>query len=397
MGRLLTLALLTVPVLGVGCGDDDGSDPGLDAGLDAGTARDSGPRADALFFDPADYVDPAAFEYDWTCTGEVAPDLTAPMAEPPVEDCSAGIWPDLEVAQICPTITDATRTDPDTGMPLPPADDRTLPTQIPVSESGSFLPTELPMSWPSTLRVVAWNMEYSSNLDAQLDTLTTDPELASADVYLLSEVDRCSARNGVRRAARMLAERVGGAYAYGIEFVELSIDRTVGGDTGQAIVSRRPLTGVGLLCHTAHNDWFAEDDEPRLGQRVVLYGEVPVGETHARVVALHLESKDAFGELRAVQVKELLDAAQAGACERPQVVAGDFNAWYPTTPELVLMRNAGFTDALDEVGDTGFTHSGSTRLDYVWTRGFTAREGAVLREVMTSDHFPIWVDLELTP
>jgi len=69
-----------------------------------------------------------------------------------------------------------------------------------------FAPNAQPSTWPGALRIVAWNLEYSSSLDEQIEVLTTDPELSKADVYLLSEVDRCSTRNGDRRAARLLAE-----------------------------------------------------------------------------------------------------------------------------------------------------------------------------------------------
>lgn len=365
------------------------------SGADAGPPpppRDAGPD------DPSRFVDPSAFEYDWTCAGEVAPTLALPDAPPPVEDCSAGVWPDLDpTTTACPTVTEATRVDPVSGRTLPPVDARALPIDIPVSESGSFLPDPLPMTWPSTLRVVVWNTEYTRNLDAQLDTLTTHEDLRTADLYLLSEVDRCSTRNGTRRAARMLAERIGGAYIYGIEFVELSIDRTIGGDTGQAIVSRRPLSGAVLTCHTSHFDWFASAGEPRLGSRVVLHADLPVGDTYARVFALHFESNDVFGERRAVQEKEMLDASQALACDRPQVMAGDFNAWYPQAPELEVLRRSGFSDALDALGDTGSTHRSGRRLDYAFVRGFRVVNGAVLRDVDTSDHSPLWVDLELSP
>ncbi|MGE0785338.1 MAG: endonuclease/exonuclease/phosphatase family protein [Sandaracinaceae bacterium] len=379
------LALLTI----AGCTGCDGAP----ATLDAGRRTDAGPRPDAGPDDPSRFVDPSAYEYDWTCTGEVPASAEAPSADPPTEDCSDGVWPNLSIDAVCPTITDGMLTDPDTGAPLPPADSRTLPTEIPISESGSFLPTPGPSSWPSTLRIVVWNTEYTANLDAQLETLTTHPELRDADVYLLSEVDRCSARNGTRRAARMLAQAVGGEYVYGIEFVELSIGRTVGGDTGQAIVSRRPLTGARLLCHSAQFDWFTSSDEPRLGSRVALHGDVPIGDTFAHLFAIHLESNDGFGELRAVQTKEILDAAQASACDRPTLVAGDFNAWYPTAPEVSLLRNEGFVDALDSLGDTDATHESGRRLDYAWARGMTVVAGAVLRDVSTSDHYPMWIDV----
>ncbi len=377
----------------------------VDAASPSDVGMDAAVPVDAFFVPPdatrdavIDFsrtIDALAYEYAWSCTGEVAPVLAPPSAEPPVEDCSAGIWPDLALEDVCPTVSDAMRTDPDTGMSLPPTDMRALPTTIPVSESGSFLPSTLPDTWPTTLRVVEWNMEYTSNLEAQIETLAADPELSRADVYLLSELDRCSSRNGVRRAARMLAERISGAYVYGIEFVELSIGRTLGGDTGNAIVSRRPITGATLLCHSAQYDWFADEGEPRLGQRIAVSAEIPVGDTYARVHSIHFESNDITGERRTVQVKEALDHAQASACERPQIIAGDFNTWYPRAPERFVMSRAGFTDAMEEVGDVGPTHDSGRRLDYVYGRGFRVVGGAILREVTTSDHRPLWVDLAL--
>jgi endonuclease/exonuclease/phosphatase family metal-dependent hydrolase len=370
-----------------------------DGGMDASAPVDAfyvAPDAtrDAVI-DLSRSIDALAYEYAWSCSGNVAPVLDPPAAEPPTEDCSAGIWPDLPVANVCPTVSGATRTDPDTGMALPPTDTRALPIAIPVSESGSFLPATLPDTWPSTLRVVEWNMEYTSHLEEQIETLAADPELSRADVYLLSELDRCSSRNGVRRAARMLAERISGAYVYGIEFVELSIGRTIGGDTGNAIVSRRPLTGATLLCHSPQYDWFADDGEPRLGQRVVVSAEIPVGDTFARVHSVHFESNDITGERRTVQVKETLDHAQSSACERPQIIAGDFNTWYPRAPERFVMERSGWQDALETVGDVGTTHRSGRRLDYVYVRGLRVVGGAILRDVTTSDHFPVWVDLAL--
>lgn len=393
--RSVRIALAALVALSVGC--EDAAPPDAAAAVDAGP-RDAGPPRDAALDDPGRFVDPSAYAYDWTCAGEVAASTEAPDRPPPVEDCSAGVWPDLDpLTEVCPTVTGATRTDPVSGMTLPPEDARASPLELAPSESGSFRPAPGPSTWPATLRVVIWNTEYTRNLDAQLETLTTHPDLRDADVYLLSEVDRCSARNGTRRAARMLAEAIGGEYVYAIEFVELSIEREVGGDTGQAIVSRRPLTGARTTCHSSHFDWFASPSEPRLGSRITLHADLPVGETFARVFAVHFESNDSLGELRAVEAKELLDASQALACDRPQVVAGDFNAWYPTAPELTVFRNEGFVDALAELGDTGGTHSSGRRLDYAWVRGLRVTGGAVLRDVDTSDHAPMWIDLELAP
>lgn len=385
--------MIGLVALQLGCGDDSGGTTPADAGRPIDARR---PDAEMRGLDQ--YVDAAVWQYAWECSGEVAPAGDAPDFEPPVEDCSAGVWPDLDaLAQVCPTISDVTREDPASMMTLPPSGEtRSLPVEVPVSESGSYLPAGLPATWPDTLKVVAWNMEYSRYLDDQILTLTTDPSLADADVYLISEIDRCTTRNGIRRAARLLAERIGGQYVYGIEFVELSIGRTIGGDTGQAIVSRRPISGARLHCHPQANDWFSSEDEPRLGQRVMLSADVAIGDRVARVYAVHFESSDITGERRAAQVAHLLDEAQASACGRPIVVGGDFNTWYPTAPELRLFRNAGFEDALLIAGDTGVTHPSSDfRLDYVWTRDLETTGGGVIRTVTTSDHYPIWTTLRL--
>jgi endonuclease/exonuclease/phosphatase family metal-dependent hydrolase len=361
--------------------------------VDAPEPRDA-PRRDAPL-DPGRGLPRELFAYEWACTEDVPPSGVPFDAEPATEDCSTGIWPELPITAVCPTITTGTRIDPDTGMTLPPPDDRTLPTTIAPTESGSFRTGPEPEAWPGTLRVVAWNVEYTRSLDAQIEALTTDPELSSADVFLLSEVDRCSTRNGVRRAARLLAQAIGGDYAYAIEFVELSIGRTIGGDTGQAIVSRRPLSGGSVLCHAGPTDWFTSDEEPRLGRRITLAADVPVGDTTARLYAVHFESEDLFGAERAPQVKEVLDAAQREACGRPIVVAGDFNTWYPTAPERAVMSAADFVDAFELLGDTGGTHSSGRRLDYLYERGFDVLSGTIRRDLDLSDHPPLFATLSL--
>lgn len=335
-----------------------------------------------------DLVD-AVYEYDYACVGEIPPTGALVDEPPPAEDCSAGIWPDLDpLSQVCPTYTEVE------GGELPPDDPRSLPVEIPVSESGSFLGTP-PTTYSNTIKVVAWNMQYTSHLDDQIETLVSHPLLADADVWLLSEVDRCSLRNGMRRAAREMAQRIGGDYVYGIEFVELG--EGVQGDTGQAIISRRPITGAGLTCHSSEEDWFASENEPRLGSRIALHADIPVGESYARVHAVHFESNDIFGDKRVKQVREMLDQSQARACDRPQIVAGDFNTWYCTAPELEVLRRSGFSDALMTLGDVEETSKNGLRLDYVWTRGFRVVDGGVVRNLDQSDHHALWAVLELGP
>ena len=102
---------------------------------------------------------PESYDYGWTCLGEVASAGAALPDDAVASDCTTGIWPDLgDTVDVCPTLSAERRVDPVSGRELPSPDSRSLPTEIPVTEAGSFLPTNPPVSWPSTLRVVAWNM-----------------------------------------------------------------------------------------------------------------------------------------------------------------------------------------------------------------------------------------------
>jgi endonuclease/exonuclease/phosphatase family metal-dependent hydrolase len=394
----MRISIGSIFVLAAACG---GGDDG--ATFDA----EPPPTPDArLHFDPAtsgctveeDYgwfLPDELFEYAWTCSGEVAPTGAALPPAPVDPVCPAGTWPDLATDDVCPTVSTITQVDPVSGMTLPPAgDDRALPLELAAQEGGSFRKGPPEPSYPARLKVVVWNAEYTAHLDDQIELLTTHPVLGDADVYLLNEVDRCSTRNGERRAAQLLAEAIGGDYVYAVEFVELDIDRDIGGDTGQAIVSRRPLTGTAVTCHSMQNDWFASEPEPRLGQRIRLSADIPAGDTSIRMTAVHLESVDAWGEKRVLQSREILDRAQAEACDRPQLVGGDFNAWYCTAPELEVMRKAGFMDAIRQAGDTGPTRD-DTRIDFLWQRGVTVVEGGVIRDLMLSDHDPLWAVIEV--
>ena len=342
-------------------------------------------------FDPGRELPDELFDYAWACTGDIAP---AGVTPPPTayDECPDGTWPALTAERFCPTVSDLTRDV--NGITLPPDDERALPLQLAPQEAGSFR-TTTEAAYPSRLKVVSWNLEYTASLDAQIEALTTHPQLADADVYLFSEMDRCTSRNGKRRAIREIARAIGGDYVYGVEFVELDVGREIGGDTGQAIVSRRPLVDAALTCHTSQHDWFSEEREPRLGQRIRLAADVPAGDTSVRVHAIHLESSDLQGEKRVVQAREVLDRAQLEACDRPQVISGDFNAWYCAAPELEVLRRSQFQDATRLMGDVEPTHERGFRLDMVWTRGTKVIDAGVVRGLGLSDHDPVWAVLDV--
>ena len=179
------------------------------------------------------------------------------------------------------------------------------------------------------LRVVAANLERGRGLDDWVTLLTT----AEPDVILVSEADGGMARSGNRYVARELADRLGMAFVFAVEFVELSLggederdelpadSANEFGVHGGAILSRFPLERPAAVRFEFDGQWYADDSpEPRVGGRCALVATVD----DVVVVAPHLESHGGpTGRSR--QVTDLLDLIEPYADGRPVIVGGDLN------------------------------------------------------------------------
>lgn len=191
-----------------------------------------------------------------------------------------------------------------------------------------------------TLKVVAWNVERLRHGDAIAATLAGQ----APDVVLLSEVDEGMARSGNGHPLRDLTDRLGHAFAYGIEFVELDAgdeaERSVAGDIadaegfhGNAVTSAMPLLRPFLVRLDAAGGWFLpERGQPRIGGRMAIGGQVQVGSRRVTVVSVHLENRTGPAG-RLVQARYLLDAIERYDPDAPVLIGGDFNTLTATHEE----------------------------------------------------------------
>ena len=160
--------------------------------------------------------------------------------------------------------------------------------------------------------------------------------IAGQDVVLLTEVDKGMARSGNCHPLSRLAGRLGHAFAYGVEFVELGIgndsERMATGEAentegfhGNAVTSALPLSRPFLIRLDAVGGWFRpERGQPRIGGRMAIGGQVLLGERRVAVVSVHLENRtDPSG--RADQTRHLLDAIDKYDAQAPVLIGGDFN------------------------------------------------------------------------
>lgn len=289
-----------------------------------------------------------------------------------------------------------------------------------------------------SLRVVAWNIERLRHLDDTANTLTA----AGADVCLLTEIDKGMARTGNGHRTAELAIRIGQGYGYGAEFVELDrgtpSERATHGDTpnalgfhGNAILSRLRLERPALLRLEAEGTWFGwARDEPRLGGRLAIAGQVRLDGVAVTCVGVHLESHS-DPDHRAGQVAHLLHLIDRYDPTAPVVIGGDFNtSTYrranagfqqpdrsdpmrpvrvePFEPLFARMFDARYDWHACNVPDVAtqrFAQDETKRiphkLDWMFTRGLTATDPMILPALCangapSSDHDALSIVLSLT-
>ena len=293
-----------------------------------------------------------------------------------------------------------------------------------------------------SLRVVAWNVERLRYSDAIGETLRG----LAPDVVLLSEVDKGMARSGNGHPLAALADRLGHAYAYGVEFVELDAgsdeERAAAMGTpdeegfhGNALTSAVPLTRPFMIRLDLSGRWFApEPGQPRIGGRMAIGGQVRLGGTAVTLVSVHLDNRCEPQE-RAEQTRILLEAIDHYDATAPVLIGGDFNtltagdAWKAAnraaweaelraTPDR-LMRVEPYEPLFKVLAERGYewkaantldqptqrrpaadAHLPIGRIDWFFTRGLQARDPAVIPAVLpdgnpSSDHEALLVTVSL--
>lgn len=264
-----------------------------------------------------------------------------------------------------------------------------------------------PTTAPTQLKIVAWNVEFAKAYSDVLSELRTRPQLANADVLLLSEVARDSLVSNPQRInqARELARALNLNYAFAVEWDRRELPNELG-EHGVAVLSKFPMTNLTQIRHTPLNDWY--QNERLYGGRVTLGVDLTVGARIVRVYASHLCTRGTGDSGRAVQGAEIrLDAMKTG---RPaiQVVGGDLNTYtcnpnvYDCTvaprAEKVVQEflSSGWNDGTS--GWNGVTQMGAgffpQRLDWTFFRGTTATPGTGVT-ANGSDHYPVVFTLNL--
>jgi len=183
-----------------------------------------------------------------------------------------------------------------------------------------------------SVRVAAWNAERAKHLDASAALLAS----VGADVVLLSEMDLGMARSRQHHTTRRLAEALGYGHVFGVEFVELGLgdarergwhagEENHHGLHGGAVLSRWSLDRPAMIRLECDGEWLdGTRGERRIGGRIAVAGQLPIGGVEVAFVSVHFESHGDPVQ-RAGQMKVLLDAIDACHGDGPALIGGDFN------------------------------------------------------------------------
>jgi endonuclease/exonuclease/phosphatase family metal-dependent hydrolase len=246
------------------------------------------------------------------------------------------------------------------------------------------------------VRVVTFNAHFGEDI-ALIATGFEDHEvLSQADVLLIQEIESHESE-GLSRAAQ-LAGRLGMNHVYAPSRTE-----GVSGTHGLAILSRYALEAVEVM------QLPKAELHIRPRQRIALAASIAIGDQALRVVNVHLDVR-----LNIAQRIRQHHPVTLSADERV-VIAGDFNTnpylWagaIPIAPDQVVsdpdqaemfddyMRAYGFDTPTADSGATQQTVVRDFRLDSVYTRDLSPIDAGVAFELALSDHYPLWVDVDVT-
>jgi endonuclease/exonuclease/phosphatase family metal-dependent hydrolase len=244
---------------------------------------------------------------------------------------------------------------------------------------------------PGGPRVLVFNIHAGKDAAGKpnLDGVAKLVASTRADIVLLQEVDRQTARSGNVDQVAALQKSTGYDAAFGPSLIHYD-----GGEYGIAILAKAAINfhATTPLSVLPAETRAGGSQEPR----VALLAFVPVKGSTWRVINTHLDPAE--GSARAQEIGHVVDlVADARASGAPVIVGGDFNAT-PDNPVLGPMRKAGLRDAWSECGSgPGLSYPADRpvkRIDYLFLSGSLECAKAEVLETQVSDHRPLLVTLK---
>ena len=287
--------------------------------------------------------------------------------------------------------------------------DRTLTNKVVIATFniryavGSFLITGSLFRRAGLGRPARRQQLVQRNIEKAAATLGGSRAMPRADIIALQEADRGTQRAGSQHVARELARALDMHYTHAamniprgvppkdkqwyLNFEEpIATDDT--GDTGVAILSRQPIAASSRV----ELPWSECAWRPRLA----LAATVNTGSSRLHVFNSHIDPHATMDEQLA-QHESIIERAARVDEREPTILLGDFNTLIRRTRDATrrLLESHGYTSPMPS--GTGTWRAGLLRLhaDWIFVRGARVARWGVARPLSVSDHWPVWVEIEL--
>lgn len=257
-------------------------------------------------------------------------------------------------------------------------------------ETGSASKIRAVAASPVEIKIVSYNIRWRGGDDLRrlIELLRDDAEIGQADIIGLQEVDRNRKRTGNVNTARLMAEGLGLHYVWAAP-PPPPTGKEQEEETGVAILSPYPLTEATRI--------VLPNPGPGGRRRAGVGATVQVGATPLRVYSVHAETRTS-SEKRLEQFQAVLDDLKNHHSKTTRaVVLGDFNTLTGKDVDATSAHftAAGFTTPLPNGESTWKTFIIELKLDWIWLRGLSAAQYGIDRKIGLSDHWPLWVKVNL--
>lgn len=227
------------------------------------------------------------------------------------------------------------------------------------------------------LRVVSYNINFAEGIEQAVREFLQIKTMQNTDIILLQEMDEA----GTAAIARELRLN----YVY----YPASIHRH-GKNFGNAILSRWPIQRPQKLL-LPHRSWVNKQ------LRIAVRASVYVNGIEVMAYSVHTETYAAPPRYRIAQVESVKDDVAAHGKQRT-IVGGDFNTATRRGIKRMVRQFAevGLQRASKGAGST-IAKFGPTPIaaDHIFTRGFKIVARGSEAKASASDHYPVWVMLQV--
>lgn len=234
---------------------------------------------------------------------------------------------------------------------------------------------ESPPSFSEVIKVVTWNLSFGEKIESAITALSTAEPLKDADILLLQEIDE--------EDTETIASELGYNYVY----YPATIHSKHSENFGNAILSKWPISG--------HKKVILPNT--RQQTRIAVIAEVLINGLPVKVINVHLETIWMLNMIGKKQPEYLFDNSSENQ-HRNVLIGGDFNTWSGVSIKYLenIFRTRGVKRVSAGSGYT-FQYAGlKLTLDHIWTNDTHVTTSGVWRDTDASDHFPLWVEVNIS-